>query len=308
MCKVRHSFKFVFIITIVTLISFTFSISANARDIKVKLNGEPIAFDVPPQIINNRTMVPMRAIFEALGAEVDWEDSTKTIIATKHGITVVMRIGYNIMYVDNKTIELDAPPQLVNNRTLVPVRAIAESFNLNVEWNDFASTVLISRKHNFQTKEEAFDYLCNWLIDNGEPLANNIRITRRIDIDTYIDICCYPHLSIGKTIAVYLTTYYDDDMLHTSLFLDRGDNYNNYFNSNNDKSLYVMGELDISIHTDRYPLSYSYDRIALGSYRSEYSLVEDTRKRINELLNECEKTLHQYNIGVTLYDLGFKKY
>ena len=97
--------------------------------IKVTLNGTELAFDVQPQLINDRTMVPMRKIFEALDANVEWQEETQTILATKDDTVITMQIGNNVITINGADFELDAPPQLVNDRTLVPVRAVAESFD-----------------------------------------------------------------------------------------------------------------------------------------------------------------------------------
>ena len=70
------------------------------EEIKVIVNDEPVVFDVAPTIINDRTMVPLRAIFEALGADVDWDDATKTITAVKDGTTIKMQIGNDKMTTD----------------------------------------------------------------------------------------------------------------------------------------------------------------------------------------------------------------
>ena len=107
------------------------------NDIQVKLDGKTLSFDVPPQIINDRTMVPLRAIFEALGAEVEWENETQTATATKDGITVSVTIDSNKMQKNAEEIELDVPARLVeDSRTLVPLRAISEAFGCQVEWNE----------------------------------------------------------------------------------------------------------------------------------------------------------------------------
>ena len=114
------------------------------RVITVLLNGNPIAFDVPPQLINGRTMVPLRAIFEALGAEVTWDDATQTAKGVKGDTTVTIKIGENALYKNGEKKELDVPAQLVNWRTLVPVRAISESYDVQVGWDDATSTVSLT--------------------------------------------------------------------------------------------------------------------------------------------------------------------
>lgn len=112
--------------------------------IKVNLNGKAISFDVAPQIINNRTMVPMRKIFEAMGATVDWNGDTKTVTSVKGDTTISMTIDNAEMTVNGKAVTLDSVPTIVDDRTLVPVRAIAEAFNSAVDWKADTKTVEIT--------------------------------------------------------------------------------------------------------------------------------------------------------------------
>ena len=118
---------------------------ASAPDeITVLLNGNKLIFDVPPQIIDGRTLVPLRVIFEALGAKVDWDDGTQTISATRGSTTIFMGIGVKMMTVGNRDVALDVPPQLIDDRTLVPARAVAEAFGADVDWIDATNTVIIT--------------------------------------------------------------------------------------------------------------------------------------------------------------------
>ena len=102
--------------------------------IKVILNGNQLKFDVEPMLINNRTMVPMRVIFEALGAEVNWDGSTQTAIGETKKTTVKITIGKDYLLKNDNIVVLDSPEVIVSGRTLVPVRAIAESLDCKVEW------------------------------------------------------------------------------------------------------------------------------------------------------------------------------
>jgi len=148
----------------------------NDDEIRVILDGEQLAFDdVPPQIIDNRTMVPMRAIFEAWGAELVWFDDASSIAEIVADFawanvrfdffdwtqgspiiwvnmptsfpTVVLQVDSKAMLVwidfDDGWIELDVPPQIVDNRTLVPLRAISEALNAEVDWCGDTRTVTI---------------------------------------------------------------------------------------------------------------------------------------------------------------------
>jgi len=117
--------------------------------------------DTCPEIINNRTMVPLRFISEALGATVDWNGENQSITLKKSNQEIGMQIGNNLMKVntsgDIKESVLDSPP-IVNkdNRTLVPVRAIAEAFGIEVQWDGKTNSVFIG-----YTKEEMNSLLNN---------------------------------------------------------------------------------------------------------------------------------------------------
>jgi hypothetical protein len=76
--------------------------------------------------------VPLRAIFEALGATVDWNPATQTITALKDNTTVTLRIGSNVLVRNGQNIALDVPPKIVGGRTVVTARAVAESFGATV--------------------------------------------------------------------------------------------------------------------------------------------------------------------------------
>ncbi len=108
-------------------------------------NGVASELDVPAQIINSRTMVPLRAIFEALGATVEWDDATRTVTSEKDGTKVELTIGDANIYVDGIATELDVPAQIVDNRTLVPARAVAEAYGCEVGWDEATRTVTITK-------------------------------------------------------------------------------------------------------------------------------------------------------------------
>jgi len=112
--------------------------------VSVLFNGSPMSFEVPPQIINARTMVPLRAIFEAMGASIEWEGSTQTVTATKDDTVVVLKIGDTSPTVNGRVVPIDQPGVLVNSRTLAPLRFVAEAFGGTVEWDQATQTASIT--------------------------------------------------------------------------------------------------------------------------------------------------------------------
>ncbi len=110
-------------------------------DIRVLLNGSPLVADVPPAIKNGRTMLPFRAIFEALGAEVAWDPDRRDVTATLNGHQVFLKIDNDRALVDGREKLLDAAPFIASGRTLVPVRFAAEALGMRVSWDAATRTV-----------------------------------------------------------------------------------------------------------------------------------------------------------------------
>ena len=83
-------------------------------------------------------------IFEALDAEVVWDDITRTVRAAKGDTTIELPIGSNELKVNQEIKYLDVPAKIINNRTMVPARAVAEAFGCNVAWDDINRVVIIN--------------------------------------------------------------------------------------------------------------------------------------------------------------------
>ncbi|MFZ5631773.1 MAG: stalk domain-containing protein [Bacillota bacterium] len=115
-----------------------------AQQIPVEIDGLPVAFDVNPVIQNGRTLVPFRALAERLNVRVTWEGTTQTVIAEDGKISVRLRVGNRTAYRDGAAIDLDAPPVLLNGRTLIPARFFSEAFGCLVTWDDTAKRVKIT--------------------------------------------------------------------------------------------------------------------------------------------------------------------
>lgn len=143
--------KFINLFLAVTMILTMFSMPVFAEDnITIYVNEQMLQCDVAPYIENGRTMVPMRKIFEALDAKVDWDGTTQTITATKDNTIITLQINNSTMYNNGIAETLDVAPVIVNSSTFVPIRVVSQSLNASVEWNDFFSTVYINSLNAFQ--------------------------------------------------------------------------------------------------------------------------------------------------------------
>ena len=118
--------------------------AAAADEITVIVQGTRLDFDVAPQKINNRVLVPMRAIFEEMGAEVIWDQDSETVTATKGDTVVVLTVGNAKPTINGVAVEIDQPGVIIDGRTLAPVRFVGEAFGGQVVWNDDTSTVTIT--------------------------------------------------------------------------------------------------------------------------------------------------------------------
>ncbi|MEA5085362.1 MAG: stalk domain-containing protein [Lachnospiraceae bacterium] len=135
----------------VALLSFLFCVPVFAQqgDISVYLNNSQMTFDTQPQIINNTTMVPLRAIFESMDYDVYWDDDTKTVTGINNENIIQLTINNSTAYKNGESILLQTPPQINNGTTLVPLRFIAESASATVNWDETTSTVYIFTSENY---------------------------------------------------------------------------------------------------------------------------------------------------------------
>ncbi len=168
--------------------------SVSADEITVELDGNPIEFDVKPEIIDGRTMVPLRKIFEEIGALVKWDNDTQTVSARKNKKTITLSIDSADLQIDKgdtdeegnpiyEIVTLEVPAQIVSGRTLVPARAISESFGLNVDWDEDNQKVIISSndEEDESWKENIGSINLDTLTCDGEGIEitdNQIKITQ----------------------------------------------------------------------------------------------------------------------------------
>lgn len=154
-----------FLLLLLTAV-FTFA-PVSAAAIDVKIDNKKLNTDVPASIINDRTMVPMRAIFEKLGATVVWDDATKSITARKDGQTIKLTLNQKTAYINGSVNHLDSPPVTLSGRTMVPVRFVSEAMGCTVKWDAKTETV-------------------NIYTDSTAQTADRYKVLRVVDGDTFV--------------------------------------------------------------------------------------------------------------------------
>lgn len=124
-----------------------FSHAQNASSgIQVSIDGTVQEYDQPPVLENDFTLVPLRGIFESLGAMVNWDATQRKVTAEKDRLKLTLTVGSNIAYKNGLPVKLDAAPKVLNGRTLVPLRFVSESLGADVAWDANKRTVLITTK------------------------------------------------------------------------------------------------------------------------------------------------------------------
>lgn len=122
------------------------ALCSNIYAVNLYVDTNKIESDTPPTIVNGRTLVPVAAIFDALGATMQWDGETRTAIGTRGDTTVAIPIGSTTVYVNGEAQELDVPAQIINNRTMVPAAFVSTALGCTVTWNAETQTAAVADK------------------------------------------------------------------------------------------------------------------------------------------------------------------
>lgn len=117
---------------------------AASAKINIKIDGQAQTYDTAPYMNNDRTLVPLRGIFEKLGAEVFWQEETSTVYAVKGDLNIVLPIGSKQARVNGQTVQLDQPAEVTKGRTMVPIRFVSETLGADVQWEQRSNSVIIT--------------------------------------------------------------------------------------------------------------------------------------------------------------------
>ncbi|MEG1998376.1 MAG: stalk domain-containing protein, partial [Clostridiales bacterium] len=146
------------LVTLVVTMAVLFGQSGQAwayPAVTVLVNGSKVAMDVLPIIEDGRTLVPVRAVGEALGASVEWNQKTRKVTVKNSQDTIVLTIDSNAATVSGLPKPLDVPARIVAGRTVIPLRFVSENFGARVTWDQASYTVTIDTANQTAPPEEA---------------------------------------------------------------------------------------------------------------------------------------------------------
>lgn len=138
--------------TIISVFAAGTAIKLQIDSNTVNIGNTNISIDATPVIIDGRTLIPVRGMSEAMGGAVDWNDDTKTVTITLGSNKIEMTVDSKTAYFNNKAQTLDVAPTILNGRTMLPARFIAESFGFDVAWDSDTKTISIIPKQEAITQ------------------------------------------------------------------------------------------------------------------------------------------------------------
>jgi hypothetical protein len=118
--------------------------ASGAQEIQVRVNGDPIRFEGPgPVEQDGRVLVPLRGVLEEMGAYVDWNQASQTVMASRNNMNIRLPIGSHTAMVNGDRVRLDVPAQVIGGSTMVPLRFVSEALGADVRWDSRLETVFI---------------------------------------------------------------------------------------------------------------------------------------------------------------------
>lgn len=266
--------------------SLLFANTSFAREgIKIIVDGNEITTTQAPIIQNGRTLVPLRAISEYLSCSVNWDAENKIVTLIKDDKIVELQI-YNtlITVTDSKNtyeILLDAPAVVINGTTMVPLRAIAEIFDADVEWNNDEKIAYIYYESNStEIKEEDAEEVIEDEEVNDEVATQSLRrISAKLDDDRNVEISFLPdevndYSAIAETVNIY---FYN--RVGTLIYQEMGEGVT--ISNNND---YIEYELD-------------YDDIRGSVDEEDFTTFTNSKVKVEIVANDKIYSTGEYNLG-----------
>lgn len=287
--------KNLFIIGIISATALSSTCFA-ADVVNVVLDGKQIDFDVPAQIVDNRTLVPVRGIFEALGMTIDWNDETRTVLAYKDGVYIELPIDSYTVYHNTIELSIDVPAQIIDGRTLVPVRLISECAGAVVDWDSDTRSVRITPTDNIQRISFGDNYEYCGEVVNGKASGYGMLYEKEDDLIVQMGIYTDSQIVEGSNLCsngdVFIGSYENGEYSKGTYYYSNGDEYSGEFKDGHRHGEGTYTGADGSFHKGTWendiPNGYGtfYDSIANVQYYGNFiNGKRDGRFAVDDLRN-----------------------
>lgn len=296
--------KLNFIMAVSIAVSMIFSAATvQADDISIVVNGQRIETETPAVIVNERTLVPLRAVSESLGCDVSWDEETKGITLTDGDSLYFTWIGRDYVFKTSSTeledtAVLDAPPVIMNDFTMVPLRAISEMFGADVDWDGSTSTVSVSypkREVNaglaekFRTYEREmdsrYDAYKGYADGTGKVVNAEIQLENggTIKLELYPDIA---PVTVNNFVKLANEKFYDGLIFHRVMsgFMIQGGGFDKDMNqkeTDNIKGEFIVNGYFNLIPHERGVISMARTMLSNDSASSQFFIMHKESPSLN---------------------------
>ncbi len=277
--------------------------SAFAEDITILVNGEKLQTETPAVIENERTLVPLRAISDALGCDVSWDSAARGVTVTDGESLFFTWIGRDHAFETTSTelkntVILDTPPMIINDFTMVPVRVVSEIFGAEVGYDAANSTVSISyEKKNvteglaaeFQTYETELDKMYGAYCGYADHSGNIVNAEIQLENGGVIALELYPDIA-PETVANFVKLadekFYDGLIFHRVIkdFMIQGGAFEQSLNqkaADTIKGEFIVNGCFNLIPHERGTISMARTQYDLNSASSQFFIMHHDTPSLN---------------------------
>lgn len=263
---------------------------------KVLLDGQELSFEVNPVIENGRTLVPFRAIFEALEVKVNWNQETKEVEAIKDDLQISLIIGQSLAKVNEQDILLDVAPKIIEDRTMVPLRFVSENLGAEVSWGGSKKIIYIFTKaNNTKERQNIVDYMTAMATIKWTPFENmiywnpNNNSVGFVKGKTYAGI---PYTQIlRETTLEQFKSFLDDSNIYQDN--EEVDSYKIDLYENRNSGYYYGSDCSSAVWI---AWQYAYPNLKMTTPTKSTLGVPDTEEMLTELkIDGCLSIVGEYN-------------
>lgn len=180
---------------------------------RLKISGKHLNFDLPPVIKADRTLIPVRAITQGMGASVEWDEKNQIIVIERGDVKVTLVIGDSRLRIEEdgvvRYMEMDIPAQLHSNRTFVPLRFIAEALGGRVNYDDETGDIDVQVRLETPDRPLLVNELASWKVVDHENDGYRLRLFR---YDTLVALVEIDH---GDPLTADLSDYMELPGIYT---------------------------------------------------------------------------------------------